>query len=73
MCRQSNIRVRRALRKYRVGSIIQLGILGYVAVALPYWIKVRHSAQSIMGSACSLWCRKNNICTVCIGAQSKMS
>ncbi|CAL5223491.1 g6016 [Coccomyxa viridis] len=36
---KSNIRVRRALRKYRVGSIIQLGILGYVAVALPYWIK----------------------------------
>jgi len=35
--------VRRALRKYRVGSIIQLGIIGYVAVALPYWVKVGHT------------------------------
>ena len=40
MCRQSDARVRRALRKYRVGSIIHLGIIGYVAVALPYWVKV---------------------------------
>lgn len=41
MCRQSDVRVRRALRKYHVGSVIQLGIIGYVAVALPYWFKVR--------------------------------
>jgi len=41
VCRQSDATVRRALRKYRVGSIIQLGIIGYVAVALPYWVKVR--------------------------------
>ncbi len=41
--------MRRALRKYRVGSIIQLGILGYVAVALPYWTKVGQSTQSFSG------------------------
>lgn len=40
VCRQRDARVREFLRKYRVASIIQLGILGYVAVALPYWIKV---------------------------------
>ena len=40
MCRQRDAGVRRALRQYRVGSLIQLGILGYVALALPYWIKV---------------------------------
>lgn len=32
--------MRAFLRKYRVGSLIQLGILGYVALALPYWVKV---------------------------------
>ena len=53
MCRQSDIRVRRALRKYRVGSIIQLGILGYVAVALPYWTKVGHVTCSLAGCAWS--------------------
>ena len=46
VCRQSDPGVRRALRKYRVGSLIQLGILGYVALALPYWIKVACSHSS---------------------------
>ena len=42
--------MRRVLRKYRVGSLIQLGILGYVALALPYWIKVAcpHSAAQTL-------------------------
>ena len=73
VCRQSDVKVRRALRNYRVGSIIQLGILGYVAVALPYWTKVRHSAQSNMGCACSPPCRKQNhvYCLPC--AQSSTS
>ena len=50
VCRQRDPGVRRALRKYRVGSLIQLGILGYVALALPYWIKVacpRSSAPTL--------------------------
>lgn len=38
--RQRDARVRAFLRKYRVGSLIQLGILGYVALALPYWVQV---------------------------------
>ena len=50
VCRQRDAGVRRALRKYRVGSLIQLGILGYVALALPYWMKVacpRSSAPTL--------------------------
>ena len=53
VCRQSDPGVRRALRKYRVGSIIQLGILGYVAVALPYWTKVGPGTCSLAGCAWS--------------------
>lgn len=53
VCRQSDVRVRKILRKYRVGSMIQLGILGYVALALPYWSKVGHSPHSV-GGVCIL-------------------